>query len=195
MTPPGARNFIRAVARTQKALDACGLPSMIIEGVAVVAHGVPRTTLDVDATVRGADTDLDELLACWKKLAVVPRIEGAVDFARRTQVLLLAHPKLGVELDVSLAWLPFEIEALSRSEIVDLGRARIRVPHVEDLIVYKVIAARPRDIDDAEKLLLLHKRRVSSKGMRATVAGFDDALETSDRSELLEQLFRKTGVR
>jgi hypothetical protein len=33
------------------ALDELGAPAMVIGGIAVVARGVPRTTLDIDATV------------------------------------------------------------------------------------------------------------------------------------------------
>ena len=39
-----------------------GLPGMIIGGVAVIALGFPRTTVDIDATVWATLDDLDSLV-------------------------------------------------------------------------------------------------------------------------------------
>jgi hypothetical protein len=36
---------------------------MIIGGVAVIAAGVPRQTVDIDATIRGRDSDLASVVA------------------------------------------------------------------------------------------------------------------------------------
>jgi len=54
MTRP-ARGFLKAIADLQLGLGRVEAPSMLIGGVAVIAHGVPRTTLDVDATIEGSD--------------------------------------------------------------------------------------------------------------------------------------------
>ncbi|HEU4536295.1 MAG TPA: hypothetical protein VFS00_19355, partial [Polyangiaceae bacterium] len=89
MTPPRSPRFLAAVELTQRALDAAGVPSMLIGGVAVIARGVPRTTLDVDATLEGALTDLEEVVRAWRPLGLEPRVEGAIEFARRHQTLLL----------------------------------------------------------------------------------------------------------
>ena len=56
MTPPSAQRFLAAIQCTQAALGKAGAPAMLISGVAILARGVPRTTLDVDATVDGAGT-------------------------------------------------------------------------------------------------------------------------------------------
>ncbi len=54
---------------------------MVIGGIAVIAHDVPRTTRDIDATVR-AD-DLEDLVARCRRHGIVPRIDDAVPFAPR----------------------------------------------------------------------------------------------------------------
>ena len=59
---------------------------------------------------------------------IAPRIAGAVTFARDRQVMLLRHEPSGVDLDVSLAWLPFELDAIGQSEVIDYAGVPIRIP-------------------------------------------------------------------
>jgi uncharacterized nucleotidyltransferase DUF6036 len=194
MTPPRSPRFLAAVELVQGALDACEVPAMLIGGVAVIAHGVPRTTLDVDATIEGALADLDALVEAWGQLGLAPRVEGALEFARRHQTLLLNDERHDVPVDVTLAWLPFEAEAIARSELVRLGDLRVRVPRVEDLLVYKLIARRPKDLDDAERLLLLYRDRVVASRLRGAVAEFAEVLEDEGPLRELERLLARAGV-
>lgn len=57
----GRRGFLDAPRALRDGLEALGVPWMIIGGVAVIAHGVPRYTADVDATVSAPDEPLDTL--------------------------------------------------------------------------------------------------------------------------------------
>jgi Nucleotidyltransferase of unknown function (DUF6036) len=75
-----------------------------------------------------------------------------------------------VAVDVSLAWLPFEEEAIAAAVTCDFAGVRIRVPRPEDLVVYKMVAARPRDLDDVENLLLVHGSTMDLRRVRAVVA-------------------------
>lgn len=77
------RNFGEALRSLAAALDEIAAPSMIIGGLAVIAAGVPRQTVDIDATIRGRDSDLDEVLATLARHGIVPRIAEARQFARR----------------------------------------------------------------------------------------------------------------
>ena len=49
---------------------------MIIGGIAVIARGVPRQTIDIDATVAAADLDLEQLLSTLAAHRITPRIEN-----------------------------------------------------------------------------------------------------------------------
>ena len=151
--PPEFLDALRALCDGLRALN---VPWMIIGGVAVIAHGVPRYTADVDATVTAPQEPLERIFDVFAHHRIVPRIAGAVAFARDRQVILLRHEPSGVDLDVSLAWLPFELDAIERSEVIDYAGVPIRVARPDDLVIYKLVAARPRDLDDAERLLLLH---------------------------------------
>jgi len=137
-------------------LDATRIPAMIIGGVAVSALGRPRLTQDVDALVSLPESKWAESLTSAAAYGLQPRIEDALDFARRSRVLLLRHSLSGIDIDVTFAALPFELAAISRRARLELGGVRVPLPRVEDLLVMKAIAHRPKDIEDLRGLLAAH---------------------------------------
>ncbi len=163
------------------ALDEAGVPAMIIGGIAVIARGVPRHTIDIDATVRAEGLDIDLLIRVLASHGIVARIPDARAFAFERQVLLVRHTASEVPLDISLAWLPFEIDALERSTPVDFGDVQLRVAEVADLLVYKAIAWRDRDRSDVEHLVAKHWARLDLDRVRGLVAQFADALDAPER--------------
>ena len=96
----------------------------------------------------------------------------------------------GTPVDLSLAWLPFETEALHRSALVSIDRIEMRVPHVKNLILYKLVATRPRDLDDAQQLLAIHRSRVDLPKVRARLAELCGVLEDEERLRQFDSLVR-----
>jgi hypothetical protein len=171
-----------------------GAPFTFIGGVAVIARGVPRLTVDIDATVRATDTDVESIFRVLARHGIGPRIEEATEFARAHQVFLALHEPTGTPIDLSLAWLDFENEAIQSSSEIDYGEVRIPVAQAEDLIVYKIVAFRPRDIDDAEKLLDLHGRSIRIQRVRRVVRRFCETLEDTARLSTLDRLLGQRGL-
>jgi hypothetical protein len=191
MSPPG---FPEAVAALGRALDRLGRPWMVIGGLAVIAHGVPRTTLDADATVSGPGLVPVDALRALEEQGIVARIPDAAQFAGRSHVLLVRHEASGVPIDISLAWLPFEDEALARAVRREFAGATLPFVQPEDLVIYKLVAARPRDLEDAERLLVLHGTRMDLARVADTVDAFCDVLEDACRRQLLATLFERAGL-
>lgn len=190
--PPPA--FLEALRDFHDALLEIGAPFTFIGGVAVIARGVPRLTVDIDATVHAATIDVESVFDRLGRHAIVPRIEQARDFARQRQVVLAIHEPTGTRIDLSFAYLDFEDEAIRSSEEVDYASVRIPVARAEDLVVYKVLAFRPRDVDDVEKLLNLHGTSIRIDRVRRLVRQFCDLLEDTSRLETLDSLLRKLGL-
>jgi hypothetical protein len=153
---------------------------MLIGGVAVVARGVARLTDDVDATVVGAELDLDAAITILSRHGIIPRIADATRFARQSQVLLLRHVPSDTPLDLSLAWLQFELDAIERAERLDLSGVDAPVATAEDLLVYKAIAWRPRDRDDIERLMAAG-HSIDLVRVQATVEELAEALDEPER--------------
>jgi hypothetical protein len=161
---------------------------MIIGGIASIARGVPRLTKDVDATIVGEGTDLDGLVATLARHGIVPRIEGAVAFARANQVLLLTHEASEVDVDLSLAWLPFELEAIEAAEVVSIHGTRVRLPRAEDLVMYKIAAWRPQDQQDVEQLVALHGVGMDLERVRRFTREVASMLEEPERVTEVEKV-------
>lgn len=131
---------------------------MVIGGIAIIARGVNRLTTDIDVVIRGDAVAIDALLELLAEHDIEPRIADAAAFARRNLVLLVRHQATGVDLDCSLAFTRFEHEALSLSERGRFGSVRAPMATPEDLMILKVMAGRPKDIEDAAALLVLFPR-------------------------------------
>ena len=178
---------LRAVA---EALAGLPVPGMLIGGMAVIARGVPRLTRDVDATIAAGEIDVRELADRIARHGIIPRIADAIAFADARQVLLLRHEPSDVDVDVSLAWLPFELEAIAAADRVDVGGVSIRVARAEDLIIYKAVAFRPQDQQDIERLLTLHGTKVDLVRIRRTIDEFAQAIEEPERLAAFERIVK-----
>ena len=162
---------------------------MIIGDIAAIAHGVARTTRTVDATLATA-RELHLVFMDLERHALVPRIADALEFARAHQVLRLRHAPSGVDVDLSLAWLPFELDALAAAEDMLLGTIEATVVRAEDLVIYKAVAWRPEDQKDVERLVTLHGATMDLDRIRRVVGEFA-ALDDGERVQQVENVLKR----
>ncbi len=182
---------LRALAT---ALAAWPAKSAIIGGIAVCALGHVRLTKDVDATVDGTHTEIEPLLQALSQVQIVPRVSDAVAFARRRYVLLLEHAPTHTPIDVSLAFVPWEIKALGQTTSVEFEGVRIRVPTPENLIIYKLVAFRPKDVEDATVLAQLHHKDIDFARVRRVLEEFCAVLEDETRLAMLDRIEASTHL-
>jgi hypothetical protein len=154
---------------------------MIIGGIAVIAAGVPRETIDIDATILGRTSSLEMVLEALARHQIVPRVADAISLARERQLLLLRHEPSRIPMEISFAWLPFEEEALSRAVMTNFSGVFLPVAIPEDLIVYKATAWRDRDRSDIERLLTLHGNKIDLDRVRRLVVDISAVLEDPKR--------------
>lgn len=174
---PVSTGIVRALADVAKVVRRHEGHAAVIGGIAVIARGVPRLTRDIDIAVASAELTSAALAGELARVGIVPRIQDAVAFADENHVLLMKHTETGVEVDVSRASLPFELEALAAARNESLAGVRIAVVLPEDLIIFKAVAWRPVDQQDVERLLALHGDRVDLVRIREHVKAFGEALE------------------
>ncbi len=148
--------LLAALADLVKWLDDAKIPSMITGGVAASVLGRPRLTQDVDALAILPEADWANAVSTAARHGILPRIENPLDFAGRSRVLLMRHAESGIDIDVTFGRLSFEQAAIDNSEIHDIGGLRVRLPRVEDLLIMKAVARRPKDLQDIEGLLAAH---------------------------------------
>jgi hypothetical protein len=172
----------------QGTLNRLSNSSAIIGGVAVIAHGVTRFTEDIDATVAGTNLNVPELVRTLKRARIVPRISDWRQLVEEAQVLLLVHEPTQIGIDLSFAWLPFEQDAMDRAETKDFAGTTIRAVRPEDLLIYKLIAHRPQDLWDAERLLIFHQASIDFRRVRSVLAALAEHLDGPDRLASLDGL-------
>lgn len=151
--------------RIFQALEAAEVRYLVVGGVAVVMHGHPRFTADLDLVV---SLDSANALAAVRALgtlgyrprAPVPAEQFADADVRRTWIAEKGltvfslwspdHPGTDVDLFVDE---PFAFEvSYARGVRADLGTTQAMVVSLEDLVELKRRAGRPRDLEDIAAL-------------------------------------------
>ncbi|MEW5902593.1 MAG: nucleotidyltransferase [Acidobacteriota bacterium] len=149
--------FQELLEKLALALESAGIPYMVIGGQAVLLYGEPRLTRGVDVSL-GADAErIREVLDLVLRLGWRVLVEEPGDFVRRTMVLPCDDPQSGVRVDLTFSFNPYERQALERVKMVAMGKAIVRFTSVEDLIIHKIIAGRPRDLEDIKGVLLKNR--------------------------------------
>lgn len=155
-TPIIPDSFYEPLAAVQRLLNQFSEQGIIIGGIAASLLGEPRATADIDAVIVLSLEDLPLLITAAKHEGLIPRLTDAETFARRNRVLLLSHIISGINVDISLGLLPFEIEAAERGQIYKAGSLEVRLATPEDLIIQKAIAHRPKDLTDIAGIISNH---------------------------------------
>lgn len=146
--------FEKLISRIAASLNRHGLPYMIIGGQAVLLYGEPRLTRDIDVTL-GAGTDhIGELLAIAQELSLKPIPEDIESFARQTMVLPLLDETTGIRVDFIFSFTPYETEAIKRAKKIAIIGHETSFASPEDIIIHKIFADRPRDIEDVRTIIL-----------------------------------------
>ncbi len=138
-------------------LERLAIPYMVIGGQAVLLYGEPRFTNDIDVTVGAGVERLPGILNWahdqgWKVL-----VESPEEFVQRTMVLPCLDPESGIRIDFIFSNSIYERQALERVRRVEVRKAHVRFASLEDLVIHKVVAGRPRDMEDVRTILLKNR--------------------------------------
>lgn len=178
MTEPDLGVLRDPLSAVQKLLLRFDNQGLVIGGVAVSLLGSPRFTADVDLVLLLSLSRLSDLIAAAVELGLAPRIPDAESFARRHRVLLLKHSASQINVDISLGMLAFEEEAVARGALFSAGDLELRLPTVEDLIILKAVAHRPKDLLDIRTLAQANPK-LDRKRIEHWVRAFGEAVELS----------------
>ena len=125
---------------------------------AATLWGRPRLTADVDVTAKIPSERQGDFLEAMKRHAFHLRFDDP-EFVSRTRVFPFVHQGTGIPVDIVLAGAGLEDEFLDRAIDVRIEGTVVPVIGPEDLIITKVLAGRPKDIDDVRGVL---RERVDS---------------------------------
>lgn len=158
---------VEAIAR---ALDAAGVPFIVVGGLAVVAHGYGRQTQDIDIVIRLQPETVRNAFRGLESLGYRPRVpvtaDGFADPKQRARwvdekgMTVLSfdserHRETPVDIFVTE---PFDFEAEFRLALVEelAEGVPVRILRLNALLALKRAAGRPQDLADIAELGLLH---------------------------------------
>jgi len=145
--------FEQLLQKISVALDEAGIPYMIIGGQAVLLYGEPRLTRDIDITLGATLEKLDVVTALAKRNELNPLVDPET-FTRKTMVLPCQDRHTGIRVDFIFSFSLYEKQALKRVRRVKMGNVQIKFASPEDLVIHKIIAGRPRDLEDVKNVLI-----------------------------------------
>jgi predicted nucleotidyltransferase len=160
---------------------------------AAVVYGSARMTMDVDVTVsvpaEGVRPLVDDLLGA----GFASRVDDLEAFFARSRVVPLVHERTRMPLDLVVARDSLERVFLERARSVDVGGLKVPMITPEDLVIAKLFAARPRDLEDVRAVLGAQGSAMDLRHVRSVLGQLDEAEDRAELLPALERLLRETG--
>jgi SpoU rRNA methylase family enzyme len=155
---------------------------MVIGGLANAIWGQPRATLDIDITVWVSDNEIQKAVSMLEGSYAL-LVDNPLEFIRQTRVLPL-KTRQDQRIDIIFGALPFELQAIERALKVEIGNAPANFCTPEDLILFKIISERPRDLEDVKGILRFRKEDLDYSYLEPRIQELADLL---DRPGLVSQ--------
>lgn len=186
IAPPVRSPVADLLADLGRAFDALGISWYLFGAQAAIVYGVARLTADVDVTVRAPATPTGEWLAALGHHGFEGRFTDPA-FIAQTRVLPVVHLTTGLPVDIVLAGPGLEEEFLSRAVVRSIDGVAVPVVEIADLVVLKILASRPKDLDDVVSLLRIHTDAIDAVRVCTVLKMLEDALGQSDLLVAFEQ--------
>ena len=190
--PPGPADLLAELAHELARLR---LAWYVFGAQAALIWGRPRLTTDVDVTVRLGALDSQAFVSALQARAFDLRIIATPEFIEQTRVLPLVHQPTGLAVDVVLAGPGLEDEFLARAVTVEIGGAPVPIISAEDLIVTKILAGRPKDLEDIRGVLTERGGSLDRAQVRRTLERLEEALGQGDLVPLFDAECKRTSQR
>lgn len=136
------------IAALSRELKTRSIGFMLIGGQAVLAHGEPRLTEDIDLTLAATPERTADLVAVCGALGLTPIPSDVSAFVAETFVLPARHVLTGFRVDFIFSSTSYERSAIGRAVLIAIAGESVPFAAAEDLVIHKLFAARPRDLED-----------------------------------------------
>jgi predicted nucleotidyltransferase len=183
--------FQRLLKKVSHQLRKDSIPYMVIGGQAVLLYGEPRLTKDIDITLGVGVRELNKLKETISSLGLKILVERDEEFVERNMVLPTLDEKSGIRVDFIFSFSPYGRQAIERAKDIKLGRSPVRFASLEDVVIHKVIAGRPRDLEDI-KSILLKNQKYDSDYIEKWLKEFDKSL-TEQFLKIFREIKEKIG--
>jgi hypothetical protein len=153
---------------------------------AAIVWGSPRLSADVDVTATIEPAELDSFIEAMRRHGFDLTFSDP-DFVERSRVLLFVHRSSRMPLDVVLAGPGLEEDFLGRAVPVDFDGTNIPVISPEDLIIAKILAGRPKDVEDVRSVVYERRASLDRERIRTILRDLEQALGQGDLLPVFEK--------
>jgi hypothetical protein len=153
---------------------------MIIGGQAVLIYGEPRMTRDIDITLGVGIDELNKIKQVITKIGLTIRVKNYKKFAEQTMVIPAMDKKSGILVDFVFSFTGYERQSIKKAKSIKIGKTMVKFASLEDVIIHKVIAGRPRDIEDI-RIIILKNPKYNKKYINLWLKRFDKTLSKNLR--------------
>jgi hypothetical protein len=174
-----------------KALRGLRVPWYLFGAQALVLRGVARATADVDITVLLGTLPAERLVLALRRHRFNPTIEDAT-FVATTRVIPVVHRRTRMLVDIVLGGPGIEERFAAAAQKVKVGRSSVPVATATHLVVMKVLAGRPKDLDDAATLLAMPAGQVDGREVEKLTVLLSQALDDDSVRENLREARRRS---
>jgi len=179
--------FEKIICSISSELKRRNIPYMLIGGQAVLLYGEPRLTRDIDITL-GVDVDkLEDIISMANDLALKILPENIKSFVSKTMVLPAIHEETGIRVDFIFSFSPYEQQAIAQAKKVRMRNQDVFFAAPEDVVIHKIVAGRPRDVEDVRGILL-RMPDIDLPYIRKWLNDFSSGLEDEEIIKRLESV-------
>lgn len=172
MSRPAVGELLAAFGEVMRAR---GLRWYVFGAQAVLAHGRPRLTADVDVAVELTGIDPAGLVALLDAAGIALGLPLSPERLREARLLPMVHLPTEIPVDLVITGPGFDEELLDRARPADLGGVAAPVVSPEDLVAMKVLAGRRKDLEDVRGILAQQQGRLDLARTREVLAAFEQA--------------------
>ncbi len=144
-------SLVEAVVRLAGFVHAWGRPCALVGGAAIIARVQPRLTIDLDLVIVVPAGGSDAVLSLAREHGYDYDEQETREFIEGGLARLWGPPGTpdGVGVDLLFVDSPFLESVVVRATPVEIAGTSLPVASVEDLLLMKIEADRPHDLDDA----------------------------------------------
>jgi predicted nucleotidyltransferase len=135
------------------ALNKAEVKYVLVGGYAVIFHGFPRTTGDMDIFVQVSKDNYEKICTAFKlyNMPVFDMTENNFLLNKSINVFSFGRPPVSIEILKEISGVSFE-EAYNNAIETVFDKVPVKIINLNNLIKNKRASARPKDINDLSNL-------------------------------------------
>lgn len=136
------------------------IPYMIVGGITLAYHGLPRTTEDIDILILLQEKKIKEFVDFMTKNDFLIDEEDIKDAFREKSHFTIVDTKSIYRLDIKGIYNELDKDSFRRRIKINFNNLTFYVNTSEDAIIAKLIFGSPKDLEDAKQIFLRKKNKL-----------------------------------